>query len=84
MGYMEEKENGAIGHSLREHGKAHGLLCQSTPCECVSAPIRVQEKERDRQCKCNIPYSDVSFHIYFFGLYSGRILVSSYPFLVFG
>jgi hypothetical protein len=30
-GYM--RANGAIGISLRKHGKARGLLCQSTPCE---------------------------------------------------
>jgi hypothetical protein len=30
-GYM--RANGAIGISLREHVKARGLLCQSTPCE---------------------------------------------------
>jgi hypothetical protein len=32
-GYM--RANGAVGLSLREHGKARGLLCQSTPCECA-------------------------------------------------
>jgi hypothetical protein len=41
-GYM--RANGAIGISLREHGKARGLLCQSTPCECACTG----EKKRSR------------------------------------
>jgi hypothetical protein len=48
MGYM--KKNEAIGMSLREHGMAYGLLCQSTLL--VSAPV--PERERDRECDMSL------------------------------
>jgi hypothetical protein len=41
------EENEVIGHSLREHEKAHGLLCQSTPCECACTGEK--ERKRDRE-----------------------------------
>jgi hypothetical protein len=50
-GYM--RTSGAIGISLRKHGKARGLLCQSTPCECACA----KEKKRSRMRQQRTPHA---------------------------
>jgi hypothetical protein len=44
--------NGAIGFSLREHGKALGPLCQSTTYEC--ACTRKRERSRMRQANASV------------------------------